>query len=80
MKKLTDEELEARQAAVPTSSWWRDRDGGIYFVTGVCITEATPEPAVTYLDRGRPVVWCRPLAEFLDGRFTRLPGPPADWA
>ena len=53
------------------------KTGGVYLVTGVCVSEATLEACVLYgcvsERQTQPVFsWSRPAAEFLDGRFERV--------
>jgi hypothetical protein len=55
------------------------KTGHLYYVLGPVVLEAGVIPAVAYgLDdpgTGRsvdPTVWVRPLAEFIDGRFTQI--------
>jgi hypothetical protein len=72
----TDDELRERVAratqAAPVGSTWVHRKGGRYAVADHCILEATNEAAVIYRpEPGGLLLWCRPAAEFLDGRFTR---------
>lgn len=56
---------------------WRHRKSGQHYViTGYCMIEATNTYAVLYVSTGGDsTVWCRPVDEFLDGRFEPLPGP-----
>lgn len=62
----------------PPDSKWRHRNGDVYRVVQGCIIEATCTAAVLYTAAGNPCTlgelqsssWVRPLAEFLDGRFT----------
>jgi hypothetical protein len=68
----------AAERDAPKNSWWRHRGGGHYQVVGHCVIEATREVGVLYYGRGG-VTWCRPLSEFTDGRFARLPEMPTDW-
>lgn len=79
---MSDDELRkilsAAHKAVPAVSWWRHRKGGHYQVAGHCLIEATREAGVLYYGRSM-FIRCRPLSEFLDGRFERLPDVPAGW-
>lgn len=61
---------------VPPGSRWRHRNGVEYVVFGVAVNESSLDPWVMYGDvtATRPFSWCRPLSEFLDGRFVR-----SDW-
>ena len=54
----------------PPGSKWVHHKGGQYQVIAVGYIEADLTPAVIYTDGG--LVWVRPAAEFLDGRFRRL--------
>lgn len=67
----------------PTNSvWLHVKSGHTYFVWGVAQVEADLSEVVVYqrctLSTPRALVstkdgwWTRPLAQFLDGRFTRL--------
>ncbi len=60
--------------SVPVSTLWRHRkSGGVYVISGICQIEATNEPGVLYSSvQTEGPLWCRPLAEFTDGRFVRL--------
>lgn len=51
-------------------SWWRHRKGGRYEVLGVAQVEADLSRVVVYRSAAGSM-WTRPLAEFMDGRFTR---------
>ncbi len=53
---------------------WRHRKGGTYEVISNARIEATLEAAVIYRDEVTGMTWVRPLAEFIDGRFTKLLG------
>lgn len=62
----------------PVGGAWRAANGTLYRVTGHAVIEATDTPAVLYQRQSTfypaltaGIQWCRPLAEFLDGRFTR---------
>jgi len=59
----------------PRSRWKHLKTGGIYIVTGRCTIEATLTDAVLYRSpvTDDATVWCRPLAEFMDGRFAPTP-------
>lgn len=57
-----------------SEAMFRHRKGGIYSVLDVCIIEKTCEPGVVYQDAATLLKWCRPISEFLDGRFTPLGG------
>ncbi len=68
---MTDDELSGllRDHPVP-GSMWVHRKGGVYRVVCAAIIEATLTAAVVYEGNGK--TWVRPLAEFTDGRFTRV--------
>ena len=68
---MTPEELSEllRDGPVP-GSLWVHRKGGVYRVVCTAVIEATLTAAVVY--EGNGLRWVRPLAEFLDGRFTRV--------
>ena len=76
-----DEQTDAAAAAFavvdqgqpPDGSLWRHRSGGLYLVVARGLIEATLTPAVAYRGLGHGRVFIRPLAQFLDGRFTRQP-------
>jgi hypothetical protein len=54
-------------------SRWTHRNGGTYeVVVGLARIEATLEAAVVYRSLERGIVWVRPLAEFIDGRFSNI--------
>lgn len=54
-------------------SVWQHRKGGMYEVVTNARIEATLEAAVVYRDMDVGMTWIRPLAEFIDGRFTEQP-------
>jgi hypothetical protein len=64
-------------------SKWRHRNGHLYSIECGAVIEATLTAAVVYIlvaavprdapRRVSPPRWVRPLAEFLDGRFTFVP-------
>jgi hypothetical protein len=62
------------EKTVPISTLWRHRKtGGVYVISGFCQIEATNELGVLYSSvQTEGPLWCRPLAEFIDGRFVRL--------
>jgi hypothetical protein len=59
------------EQSVPTSTLWRHRKtGGVYTISGMCQIEATNEPGVLYSSvQHEGPLWCRPISEFIDGRF-----------
>lgn len=71
-------ECKANEDRAPCLSKWRHiKSNGEYVVTAHVVLEATLEPAIIYrmpydVLTGTPPTWCRPAAEFLDGRFLRL--------
>ncbi|ORE90694.1 hypothetical protein ATO13_22281 [Stappia sp. 22II-S9-Z10] len=54
----------------PGSVWRHEKSRGIYTVVG-CYAET-----VFYISCANMGQWRRPLAEFMDGRFTPLDQPP----
>jgi hypothetical protein len=51
--------------------WTHVKTGGRYRVISPCVIEDGAVPAVAYqLTDGSGPVWIRPLAEFMDGRFS----------
>lgn len=61
------------------SRWRHTKSGGEYVVMAFCLIEATLIPSVVY--KGQRAYyrdgfewswWCRPLAEFMDGRFVQI--------
>ena len=65
----------ARQVLMAQGALWRHvRTRGVYIVAGIGIREHDLIPVVVYTptrDIDAPT-WCRPVAEFLDGRFERV--------
>jgi len=60
--------------------WRHKKTGGVYYITGFCILEATNKKAVLYIeeeaDEGdKELPWARNQDEFLDGRFELLDVP-----
>lgn len=54
-------------------SRWQHRNGNIYVIIDVALLEANLRPAVIYMETEHTALrWCRPAAEFLDGRFKRI--------
>ena len=67
-------DVPAPRTVEPNSGtlWRHQKTGGFYTVFGTCRIEATNEPGVLYHSiNGNGPLWCRPVAEFLDGRFVR---------
>lgn len=64
-----------RKKHAPIGSRWRHVNGARYEIKDVVLIEGTMTPAITYraTDCQESVTWCRPAAEFLDGRFEREP-------
>ncbi len=59
---------------------WEHRKGGVYRGLGVATHSETGEALVVYRSEGLWRLWVRPLAMFLDGRFTkRVPKPTTEW-
>lgn len=50
-------------------SVWRHRKGNFYTVVGVAMDSDTGDDVVVYTGKDNQM-WTRPLAEFMDGRFT----------
>ena len=71
--------MESKMDWPPIGSQWRHvKSGGVYRVKDLCLIEATLAPAVIYEGshgyvQGKVLwnTWCRPISEFLDGRFVR---------
>jgi len=55
------------------SRWRHIKRGTTYVVKGTGIIEATLTVAVIYTADADGTTWVRPVAEFCDGRFERLP-------
>lgn len=55
-------------------SKWRHLKGGAYEIVTNARNEATLEAVVVYRDEIVGMTWVRPLAEFIDGRFTKISG------
>ena len=52
-------------------STWRHRKGGTYLILAIARVKATLEHVVVYHKVHQPAdVWTRPVAEFMDGRFS----------
>ena len=64
-----DGDVEYEQAIGTT--WQHVKSGCIYTVVGVCVIEKTNEYAFLYKHgtSSAQAPWCRPVDEFLDGRF-----------
>lgn len=63
----------AREVAPDGSGWEHVKTGGLYHVCGHVIRESDLAPCVIYCGLSDDRVWwCRPVAEFLDGRFLRV--------
>jgi hypothetical protein len=54
----------------PDTEWRHRKTGYVYLVVGGCRIEATGDAGVLYARAG--IVHCRPVDEFLDGRFEVL--------
>lgn len=54
------------------SRWRHLKRGTTYRVQGGCIIEATMQTAVIYVAEADGTTWVRPLAEFMDGRFSKI--------
>lgn len=57
--------------------WMHLKTGHLYVITGHCIIEATVTGAVLYRRAEEPegLIWCRPIDEFMDGRFVSAEYP-----
>jgi hypothetical protein len=67
--------IKINRERAPYLSYWRHAKSGKKCVVKFhVLIEATLEPAVVYYERyADPVeTWCRPAAEFFDGRFERI--------
>jgi hypothetical protein len=68
LRDLNDAHMEA-----PVGSQWRhNKKGTVYEVAEYVIIEAVPTIGIVYSAADKVLKWCRPLSEFLDGRFTRV--------
>ena len=68
-------EIQENQRRAPYLSQWRHvKSGNVYAVRMHVIIEATLDAAVVYNRKFAPPeeTWCRPAAEFFDGRFERV--------
>ncbi len=67
---MSSDEIDGllRDGPIP-GSMWVHRKGGVYHIICTAIIEATLTAAVVYEGNGKR--WVRPLAEFMDGRFTK---------
>lgn len=68
-------ELEEARFEVGNRSLWRHvKSGREYRIFGHAIIKATLETAILYAPEGQgwDVIWSRPAAEFLDGRFEKI--------
>ncbi len=54
--------------------WVHKKSERLYEITGECRIEATYTEAYLYTDT-HGVMWARPKAEFLDGRFEQIDKP-----
>jgi len=65
----------------PRSRWRHVKSGAAYVVIGAAVREYDLEPLTLY--QASPayseVVWTRPTAEFLDGRFAKRPAGTGDF-
>lgn len=65
------------------SAWRHKKTKAEYVVKALCLIEATHVPAIIYeggvgyIDEygRRWTTWCRPAAEFMDGRFELVTNP-----
>lgn len=66
--------VENRRTHVSGSVWEHVKTGRSYRIVAHALAEATLTPVVVYTpadENAWQVVWTRPAAEFLDGRFIR---------
>lgn len=77
MARLSEEQLiliadDALNAVGGRQRMWRHvKTGERYVIRRVGLRESDHEPLVMYGKVGNPLTWCRPVTEFLDGRFRR---------
>jgi hypothetical protein len=57
----------------PGTLWKHLKTGNMYVIVDVCLLEATLDEHVLYkrADHTGPI-WCRPMSEFIDGRFEQV--------
>ena len=81
LRKVLDDFARGREAGLTfhTPLWRHRKKGTVYRVQGFCVRESDVTACVLYqenvfsLDDTYNPVWCRPVEEFLDGRFEKLP-------
>ena len=56
------------------SVWVHRKTGDHYKVVSFCMIERDLTPAVVYRNLTNNLTWCRPISEFIDGRFVREEG------
>lgn len=67
--------------SIPTNTprigerWRHVRRGTLYLVKGLCLREDNLEWQVLYQAAGSGFKWCRPVSEFMDGRFELVERP-----
>ncbi len=71
-KPVEELELELAEYVSILNSYWRHRKGGAYQIKHIAYRESTMALEVVYASVSEDVVYIRPLAEFMDGRFTRV--------
>lgn len=64
---------KARAEIVIESQWMHAKRGSLYWVQAVGIREEDGVPLVVYRDSDTGTCWVRPVSDFLDGRFVRVP-------
>jgi len=69
---MTTDDLPPLPAAPVPGGRWRHRTGGVYEVVCVGYLESDLSGVVVYRADSGGVAWVRPVAEFMDGRFTRV--------
>jgi hypothetical protein len=65
-RKQSAEHLSRLLSECPLPGIYRHYKGGLYYVTGAAICEATLEPMVVYQSHENSLVWVRPLREWLE--------------
>lgn len=65
---------ELSKVASKGSVWEHKKTETLYMVRDLVLIEATLTVAISYskVSEPQPVIWVRPIDEFLDGRFERV--------
>jgi len=74
---LMTSELRAARRKIATmradypvdTTWLHEKSGGLYWIQAHALNEADLSPVVIYRCKKTGTAWCRPAAEFADGRF-----------